>query len=308
MFILFFYLLRTRGYRPSINQWMTLMEALEKDMADSSLTKFYNLCRCILVNSEADFDQFDQIFSEFFGFIANRDQSSDEILAPQAGGGGGGGNQVLNDFQDWLHLGHIPPELYYSPEHMEIIQRLEEIFDRLIKKLEEQIRSGMGDGVGSGCLVCVGCGACSRSIGFAEPESYGSGYEDTKEEEAAEKRRAQHEERKNALAMAGQRRFRDFREDTVLDIRQFQVAFRRLRSQSSRFELEETELDIDKTVNKTADNAGLLRIVMSPPRRNTIKLLVLFDSDGSMWTYADLSNRLFQALNKANHFKDKSLK
>jgi uncharacterized protein with von Willebrand factor type A (vWA) domain len=40
MFILFFYLLRARGMAPSVHQWMTLMEALDRDMANSSLANF----------------------------------------------------------------------------------------------------------------------------------------------------------------------------------------------------------------------------------------------------------------------------
>ncbi len=66
MFIRLFYLMREKGLNPSINQWITLMEALNRNMANSSLNSFYDLCRCILVTSEADFDKFDEVFLEFF--------------------------------------------------------------------------------------------------------------------------------------------------------------------------------------------------------------------------------------------------
>ncbi|MEG0391204.1 MAG: hypothetical protein RR626_00405 [Anaerovoracaceae bacterium] len=63
-------------------------------------------------------------------------------------------------------------------------------------------------------------------------------------------------------------------------------------------------MDIDKTIDETCDNAGLLKLVYDKPRKNTVKVLLLIDSDGSMLMYSDLCNRLFQALRKANHFKD----
>ena len=57
MFSAFFYLLRARGLDVSLNEWLTLMEALEKGLAQSSLTSFYYLARAILVKSETEFDK-----------------------------------------------------------------------------------------------------------------------------------------------------------------------------------------------------------------------------------------------------------
>ena len=48
----------------------------------------------------------------------------------------------------------------------------------------------------------------------------------------------------------------------------------------------------------------MLHLVYEKPRKNTVKILLLIDSDGSMLMYSDLCNRLFQALRKSNHFKD----
>ena len=104
--------------------------------------------------------------------------------------------------------------------------------------------------------------------------------------------------------MAGERNFKDFRQDTILDIRQFQMAFRKLRQYSSRVDGEKTELDIDKTIDETCENAGMLKLVYDRPRKNTVKLLLLIDSDGSMLPYSRLCNRLFQAVSRSNHFKD----
>ena len=109
---------------------------------------------------------------------------------------------------------------------------------------------------------------------------------------------------KTALQIAGERNFKDFREDKVLDIRQFQMAFRKLRQFSTRMDVEKTELDIDQTIDKTCEHAGMLNLVYEKPRKNTVKILLLIDSDGSMLMYSRLVNKLFQAISKANHFKD----
>ena len=45
-----------------------------------------------------------------------------------------------------------------------------------------------------------------------------------------------HSRHKSAVQVAGERNFQDFRDDKILDIRQFQMAFRRLRQYSSRVE------------------------------------------------------------------------
>ena len=281
MFISFFYLLRERGLKPSIDQWMTLMEALDKDLAQSSLVGFYQLCRCIIVNTEADFDKFDEVFIEFFSDVEKRGKMPSEI-----------GRELPDGMMDWLTVGEEKAALYYSKEHMEILQKLIESIERILDAIQKEIDSG--DFTGN-CEVCTGCGLCVRGL----KGQGGLPLDEIAEELAKEKPRAG-----SALEMAHDRRFSDFREDKVLDIRQFQVAFRRLRQFSARLELPEDVLDIDQTVKKTSDNAGLLKLAFEKPRKNTVKLMVLFDSDGSMGQYAEISNKLFQAVSRANHYKD----
>ena len=66
MFTPFFYILKAKGVHVSLTEWLTLMEALEKQLCGASLTNFYYLARMILVKSEADFDKFDLAFKEYF--------------------------------------------------------------------------------------------------------------------------------------------------------------------------------------------------------------------------------------------------
>ena len=108
----------------------------------------------------------------------------------------------------------------------------------------------------------------------------------------------------SAFQVIGERKFRDFRNDRVLDNRQFQMALRSLRQFSTRLDIEKSELDIDRTIDSTCNNGGHLRIEMQKPRKNTVKLLLLMDSGGTMIPYTNLLNELFHSVNKSNHFKD----
>ena len=66
MFIQFFFLLRERGLKVSLNEWMALMDALNQGLGQASLTSFYYLCRAVLIKTEADYDKFDLAFASFF--------------------------------------------------------------------------------------------------------------------------------------------------------------------------------------------------------------------------------------------------
>ena len=80
MFTGFFYLLRAHGFRVSLNEWMTLIEGLMLDLQHDSLTGFYELCRAVLVKSEADYDKFDQIFLEYFDGVPYQDELPKELM------------------------------------------------------------------------------------------------------------------------------------------------------------------------------------------------------------------------------------
>ena len=72
----------------------------------------------------------------------------------------------------------------------------------------------------------------------------------------------------SAFQVIGARKYRDFRDDKMLDNRQFQLAFRKLRQFSTKLDIPKTELDIDGTIDKTCNNGGYLQIVMDKPRKN----------------------------------------
>lgn len=265
MFLGFFNLLRSYGLKVSLNEWMTLMEALDKNLGESTLTGFYHLCRCILVKSEADYDTLDRVFAMYFKNIAEFEELPQEMW-------------------DWLNDGEIERALSEIPD-MEFNELgIAELMKMFQERLAEQTEAHHGG---------------NRWIGTGGTSPFGRGGYNP-----AGIRVGGHSRHRSAVKVAGERRFHDFTEDHSLDSRDFQVAFRRLRQYSSRVDSARTELDVEGTVKATGDNAGMLSLVYEKPRRNTVKVLLLMDSDGSMSRYTGICNNLFQALRKSNHFKD----
>lgn len=265
MFISFFYLLRARGLNVSLDEWLALIEALDKGLCKASLLDFYFLCRSILVKSEADYDKFDLVFAEYFEGITTPEDIPEEIWK-------------------WLNQDIKTRDINDKNMLDDFVLELEELQRRLKERIEEQKEKHDGGN------YWIGTGGTS-TMGY-------NGYHERGIRVGGEGRH------KNAVQIAGERNFKDFRQDNILDIRQFQMAFRKLRQYSSRIDGAKTELDIDSTIDETCENAGNLKIVWERPRKNTVKLLLLFDSDGSMMPYSRLCSRLFQAVSKSNHFKD----
>ena len=65
MFTDFLYILRGYGMKTSLNEWTGLMDALDLNLNEASLTEFYHMARAILVKKESDYDRFDQAFGVF---------------------------------------------------------------------------------------------------------------------------------------------------------------------------------------------------------------------------------------------------
>jgi uncharacterized protein with von Willebrand factor type A (vWA) domain len=105
---------------------------------------------------------------------------------------------------------------------------------------------------------------------------------------------------RSAMQLAEERRFREYRNDVVLDVRRVDVALRMLRDLGRDGAPE--ELDLDETIEKTSKNAGELELVIRPPRRNRAKVILLMDVGGSMDPYSHLVNQLFTAASRAGRF------
>ncbi|MBR0171426.1 MAG: VWA containing CoxE family protein [Lachnospiraceae bacterium] len=267
MFTSFFYFLRAYGLPVSLQEWLTLCEALEKGLAGASFMRFYELCRAVLIKSEADYDRFDRAFVEFFRDIAEASEG------------------IPDELMDWLNRPQETPGNYDEEiAQLNALLSPEEIEQMLKERLKEQ------DSEHNGGSYWIGTGGMST---FGNAGNSPTGI-----------RVGGKSMHRRAFRVAGERRYRDFTRDQALDIRQFQIALRHLRQYSSRTEDPKTELNAEKTADATGENAGMLELVYERPRRNMVKVVMMMDSGGSMDYYRKLCSMLFQAVSKSNRFKD----
>lgn len=266
MFTDFLYVLRHYGMKSGLNEWNTLMDALSMNLSGESLTEFYYMARAVLVKKESDYDKFDQAFLECFKNVATFDSLPAEVL-------------------DWLSKAR--EQSPYDKDEVDARFEglgLDEIRRMMEERLQEQKEQHHGGNkwIGTGGTSAFGhSGYSPKGIRVGGPGK-----------------------NKSALQVAEERSYKDFRDDSVLQIRQFQIALRKLRLLSYKEDGPRTELNVEKTIEKTCDRGGRLELVMERPRKNQTKLLLLMDSGGSMWNYADMCSRLFQAVDRSAHFKD----
>lgn len=270
MFNRFFDVLKAKGLQVTLSEWLTLQQALDMGLCESSLTRFYYVARMILVKSETDFDKFDLAFEECFKGIKSDDDLTDRMLR-------------WLDKPEMNEMLHEMDKQYLNSVERGAISK-DDVENKYKQRLKDQDSEHNGGAYWIGTMGKTSFGNTGGNIGGIRVGG-STGYQ-------------------SAFQVVGARRYRDFRDDRMLDNRQFQQAFRKLRQFSTRLDIPETELDIDGTVDKTCNNGGCLQIVMQKPRKNSVKLLLLMDSGGTMIPYCNLLNELFQAVHKSNHYKE----
>ncbi|WP_366924877.1 vWA domain-containing protein [Metallumcola ferriviriculae] len=269
MFTRFFFDLRREGIPVTLTEWYTLMEALALGLAGSSLTNFYSLARSILVKNEAYFDKYDQVFISYFEGIESMEEIAEEVLK-------------------WLDNPFPPLEL--TEEEKDTLARqlksydLEELKRQFQERMKEQEEEHHGG---------------NHWVGTGGTSPFGhSGYHPAGVRVGGQARN------RSAVKIAAERRFREYRTDVALGVRQFQAALKELRLLSSRNQGPKDQLNLEETIEATADNAGYLRLIFERERKNKIKVLLLMDVGGSMYYHAQVCNQLFTAVNRMTHFSD----
>ncbi len=266
MFTNFFYILRKRNVPVSITEWMTFAEALASGYINS-LDEFYYLARAILVKSETYFDNYDIAFQEYFRGIEVPAEILEQVL------------EWLKDPFDGIFLDAAEKQaLRDALENMDFGELLKQLEERLKEQTEQH--DGGDYWIGRGGRSPFGhSGQHPQGIRIGG-ESRGGG----------------------AIQIAQERRYRNYRNDLILDVRQMKMALRGLR-RLNRIGLED-ELDLEKTIKASADNAGDIELMWRPSRKHTVKVLLLMDAGGSMDPYADLCSQLFTAAHSSSHFKE----
>ncbi len=259
MLIDFFYTLRAAKLPVSVKEYLTLLEALQKQVVGPgsdacSLDDFYFLSRLILVKDEKHYDKFDRAFGAYFK-----------------------GVELLTDFTkevplDWLEK-ILQKEL--TPEQKAAIEKMgwDELMETLKKRLEEQKERHEGGNkwIGTG-------GTSPFGNGGYNPQGIRIGGKGGN---------------KSAVKVWDQRSYRDYDDTQELGTRNIKVALRRLRRFAREGSAE--ELDLDGTIHKTAANAGFLDILMRPERHNNVKVLLLMDVGGTMDDHIARVEELFSA-------------
>ncbi len=256
MFITFFTELKAAGIPVSLREYLTLMEALDLDLAEKSVEVFYFLARLTLVKDESNLDKFDRVFGHVFkGLDLLSDVPATDIP------------------EDWLRK---LAEKHLSDEEKAQIEALGG-FDKLMETLRERLKEQEKRHQGG-----------NKWIGTAGTSPFGAyGYN------PEGVRIGQHESRhRRAVKVWDKRHFKDLDDTQLLGSRNIQVALKRLRNFARTGAAD--ELDLDDTIRSTA-HKGLLDIKMRPERHNAVKVLLFFDIGGSMDDHIRVCEELFSA-------------
>ena len=241
----------------SVRELLDLINALEQRVTFADMDEFYFLARTSLVKDERHFDKFDRAFSAYFNGLQDLDQHL-EALIPE----------------EWLRKEF---ERSLSAEERAQIQSLGGL-DKLIEAFKQRLEEQKARHAGGNKWIGTG-GTSPFGSGGYNPEGIRVG-------DAGERQG-------KAVKVWDQREYRNLDDSVELGTRNIKVALRRLRQFARQGAAE--ELDIDGTIDHTARDAGLLNIQMRPERRNTVKLLLLFDIGGSMDAHVKACEELFSA-------------
>jgi uncharacterized protein len=255
MLIDFFLKLKSHKLPVSIKEYLTLLEAMGKDVIGPSIDEFYYLSRAALVKDEANFDKFDRAFGEFWQGVETIPGIEAEIPL------------------EWL-LKQV--ELHLTEEQKKEIAALggwEKLLETLRQRLEEQ------KGRHQGGNKWIGTGGTSPFGAYGyNPEGVRIGQEKSRN--------------RSAVKVWDQREYRNLDDSVELGTRNIKVALRRLRKFAR--EGAPDEFDLENTITSTARKT-YLDIHMRPERRNAIKVLMLMDIGGTMDDHIKLAEELFSA-------------
>jgi uncharacterized protein len=255
MFTSFFYELKSAGLPVTLREYLTLMEAMDHDLASRRVEDFYYLARAALVKDERNLDKFDRVFGKVF-----------RGLEPTAG--------IAAEIPtEWLKK---ITERYLTEEEKQLIESLGGL-DKLLETLRERLAEQKGRHQGG-----------SKWIGTAGTSPFGAyGYNPEGVRIGQDKNR-----NFRAVKVWDRREYRDLDDTVELGTRNIKLALRRLRKFARTGALE--ELDLDGTI-KEAAHRGYLDIKLRPQRRNAVKVLLFFDIGGSMDWHVQVVEELFSA-------------
>ncbi len=256
MLLTFFTNLRQAKVPVTLREYLTLLQALDADLADRSVEQFYYLSRACLVKDERNLDKFDRVFSSTFKGVTSITDPLEGVALPQ----------------EWLCK---LAEKFLTDEEKAQLEAMG--WDKLWETLQERLKEQKGRHQGG-----------SKWIGTAGTSPYGAyGYN-------PEGIRIGQDGNRNfrAVKVWDKREFKDLDDTVELGTRNIKIALRRLRRFARTGTAE--ELDLDATIRETAQH-GYLDVQLRPERRNAVKVLLFFDIGGSMDWHVGQVEELFSA-------------
>jgi uncharacterized protein with von Willebrand factor type A (vWA) domain len=256
MFVEFFHRLKAAGVPVTLKEYLTLMEAMEHDLAARRVEGFYYLSRAALVKDERNLDKFDRVFGKVFKGL----ELTEQALAAE----------IPTEWLKKLAEKYLTEE---EKKQIETMGGLDKLLETLRKRLAEQKGRHQGG---------------SKWIGTAGTSPFGAyGYN-------PEGVRIGQDENRNfrAVKIWDKREFKDLDDTVELGTRNVKIALRRLRKFARTGAPE--ELDLDGTIKDTA-HKGYLDIKLRPERHNAVKVLLFFDIGGSMDWHVRAVEELFSA-------------
>jgi hypothetical protein len=257
MFLNFFNELRAAKVPVTLKEYLSLMEAMDKQVIGRDVEEFYYLSRTALVKDERNIDKFDKVFGHVFRGL---DSFSDAV-------------DVQEIPEEWLRK---MTEKFLSEEERAEIEALggfEKLMETLKKRLEEQKKRHEGG---------------NKWIGTGGTSPFGAdGYNPEGVRIGQEKSR-----HRRATKVWDKREFKNYDDSVELGTRNIKVALKRLRKWARDGAAD--ELDLDQTIRNTA-RQGYLDIEMRAERRNTVSVLLLLDAGGSMDPHIKVVEELFSA-------------
>jgi uncharacterized protein with von Willebrand factor type A (vWA) domain len=269
MFSNFFLALKESGIPVSLKEYLTLMDAMSKGLADYKVESFYYLSRACLVKDERNLDKFDRVFGHFFNGIESTLEEIEALIAQLPA--------------EWLKT---LTETYLTDEEKAQIEALGGL-DKLMETLAQRLKEQKGRHQGGSKWIGTGGTSPFGANGY-NPEGIRIGQDESRN--------------RRAVKVWDKREFRNLDDRIEIGTRNIKVALRRLR----RFAREgaATELDLPDTIRSTARHAGLLDIKMVPERHNRVKVLLLLDVGGSMDDHVRACEELFSAArSEFKHFE-----
>jgi len=190
MLIDFFTHLRDHQVPVTVREYLTLLEALQRQVIPPSLDDFYYLARLVLVKDESHFDRFDKAFGSYYKGIEAALPAGKEIPL------------------DWLLKTF---EANLTPEQKAAIEKLG--WDKLMEEFKKRLDEQTGRHAGGSKWIGTG-GTSPFGHGGYHPEGIRVGGESRN---------------RSAVKVWEERQFRDYDDSVELGTRNLKVALRRLR-------------------------------------------------------------------------------